>query len=53
MKLLDLMDDNYMVRSLGKNNIEEFDYMQQWNKSLDKIRGTNFYKTFPIFKEYQ
>jgi hypothetical protein len=52
MKLLDLMDDNYMVRSLGKDNKDEFNNMRKWNTSLDKLRGSNFYKTFPIFKEY-
>ena len=31
---------------------KQYQVFKDWNNSLDKMRGTNFYNTFPIFKEF-
>jgi len=31
---------------------DHYDTFKRWHTELDKLRGTSFYDTFPIFKEY-
>ncbi len=35
------------------NDQDHYNIFKKWNKELDKMRGTNFYNTFPIFKEFE
>ena len=50
MQLPNLLQDNeYLGELHGQDHYTVF---KQWHTELDKIRGTSFYDTFPIFKEF-
>ena len=34
------------------NGQDHYDTFKRWHSELDKMRGTSFYNTFPIFKEH-
>ena len=51
MQLPKLLENSEYLGDL--HGQDHYDVFNKWHSELDKMRGTNFYNTFPIFKEYQ
>ena len=45
-----LVNNEYIGELHGQDHYTVF---KQWHTELDKIRGTSFYDTFPVFKEFE
>jgi hypothetical protein len=51
MQLPKLLENSEYLGDLDGQ--DHYDTFNKWHSELDKLRGSNFYSTFPIFKEYQ